>query len=182
MRRYTHPGSGPSRSGDEDQDRSIVTPSVDCAAVPNARPTLARATAASRLRRTVHRARRYVDAGAPVARPMILTTERQKVLHPSETYRLGVTLWLADALAEAPAGLMSLAERKLLEREVTIHRAILRIENGWGQELYRGIATPRDYWRYSRRRLEHDADGWTTALDGFDQVRAHIAPDLVGGC
>jgi hypothetical protein len=105
MRRKTLPKSALSRFGDEDQDRSIVTPSADCAAVPNARPTLAEATAASRLRRTVRRARRYVDAGAPVARPMILTTKWHKVLHPSETYRLGITLWLADALADAPAGL-----------------------------------------------------------------------------
>jgi hypothetical protein len=77
---------------------------------------------------------------------------------------------------------MSLTERKLLEREVTIHRGVLRIENGWGHELYRGLATPLDYWRYSRRRLEHDADGWTTSLDGFHQVRAHIAPARIGSC
>jgi hypothetical protein len=113
---------------------------------------------------------------------MILTTKRHKVLHPSETYRLGVALWLADALADAPAGVMSLAERKLLEREITIHGGVLRIENGWGHELYRGLATPLDYWRYNRRRLEHDADGWTTALDGCDQVCAHIAPAQIGGC
>jgi hypothetical protein len=106
---------------------------------------------------------------------MILTTKRHKGLHPNATYRLGVSLWLADALADAPAGLISLAHRKLLEREITIHRGVLRIENGWGHELYRGLATALDYWRYNRRRHEHDADGWTTALDGFDQVRAHIA-------
>ncbi|HMJ34802.1 MAG TPA: hypothetical protein VK501_12890 [Baekduia sp.] len=112
---------------------------------------------------------------------MILTTKRHKVLHPSETYRLGLALWLADRLADAPCGLMTLAERKLLEREVTIHRGVLEIEDGWGQILYRGVATPRDYWRYLTRRVEHDADGWTTAVDGFGQIRAHIAPAAIGG-
>jgi hypothetical protein len=111
----------------------------------------------------VRRARRTIGAGAPVARPIL-------------------ALWLADHLADANADQMSLAQRKLLECEVTNHRGVLEIENGWGHVLYRSVVTPRDYWRYLRRRLEHDAAGWTTAFDGFGQIRAHIAPAAqIGG-
>ena len=102
-------------------------------------------------------------------------TRRHALLHPGDEHRLRLALHLADSLADQPAYVMSIAERRLLEREVSSGRfGRLIVQDGYGTVL--GSWWPnRDERRKLRARHSEVEHGGIALYNGFGSLVQWIA-------
>jgi hypothetical protein len=162
----------------EAQARSIATVSAAVTHRLNRPPTLAKATAAARLRATAGRIVRRTGLTAPLTRAMILRTERRaerhERLYPNTDERRITSDWLATRFPDAPAWRRDLVADRLLERHVTIIWLRIVVKDGYGTDIYHGWATAHDRFAAGERHRDFDAQGRAIVKDGFGRVISHF--------